>query len=114
MYGAYKDDGTELHICPKGDHSERMDTIRHEAWHFIQDMSDCNLADKGVKPVYPGVSKAHIDRIEKEGLYGQSEVLVEAEAFWAAETMTADKMADLVVDLRDYCRAKATSESPYS
>lgn len=104
-HGAYKTDGTELVLCNRGDMTDeqRMDTIRHEAWHVLQDIGDCSLTD--VSYPLPVLNPAYVHPEMREFAakhYDVSLQPTEAEAFWMAEILDANQINALL-----YQKAKA-------
>jgi hypothetical protein len=103
-YGGYQYDGSTLALCDKGDKADRMDTIRHEAWHVYQDLKDCNLKDDVVvQPVFTAgiVTPQFLDSAAKN--YEKSQVTAEAEAAWAASTFDAEQINILMFTQAKSC-----------
>lgn len=103
FYGGYETTGKELVLCRAGDSRDRLNTVRHEAFHVYQDLQDCDLADEGyVKPVFA------VDLVPTEiktwaaKNYSKPLINAEAEAQWAAEMFTARQINVLL-----YQKAKA-------
>jgi hypothetical protein len=105
LHGAYNDSGHGIHLCAKGSKQERLRTIRHESWHLIQDLRNCNIKDTHdrLKPAFDRVDQSYIDKLTREGQYHPREVKVEAEAFWAQDHLSASDMADRLKALRLKC-----------
>ena len=96
--GAYNTNGSQLVVCNNsGTQEDRLETLRHEAWHVYQDLRDCSLQDTtGVPPVFlAGVVPEDI-KAWVSNSYPAIEVPSEAEAFWAAEVFDADAIAKLL------------------
>lgn len=104
IYGAYFNDGSRLVLCRKGDFEERMDTLRHEAWHLIQDLKDCSLSD--LYPVVPVFDRSMVPQEEREKIrefYPEERLDAEAEAFFVARIMSARQIQEVLVSEMKYC-----------
>jgi hypothetical protein len=103
-YGGYQYNGSVLALCSKGSSAERMDTIRHEAWHVYQDLRDCNLRDNvAAQPVFTAgiVTPEFLNIAAKD--YEKSQVTAEAEAAWAANTFDAEQINILMFTKAKSC-----------
>jgi hypothetical protein len=105
-YGAYAIDGSELILCNKAGttKAERLNTIRHEAAHVLQDIKDCKLKDKTpLMPIFTAgvVPKSYMSAAAKD--YSQKHVSTEAEAFWAADTFEAEHINILIFTQAKSC-----------
>jgi hypothetical protein len=108
-HGAYKLDGSELVLCANKDVSqaEKLDTIRHEAWHVYQDLKDCKLSDvTSLQPVFSTgvVEPDYIAVASKQ--YLPNQVVTEAEAAWAASTFDAEQINILMFNKAKSCGYK--------
>ena len=103
IYGAYFQDGSALVLCSKGDQAERLDTIRHEAWHMLQDFKDCNLPDYGLNLILPSamVPEEVVEAVKQH--YPAEAVSFEAEAFFAAAVFDAQEINELIVRQASEC-----------
>jgi hypothetical protein len=103
-YGGYALDGSELALCSRGNRTERLDTIRHESWHVLQDLKDCSVTDKGMIRVAMGPTATPS---EYKGIaakaYEPKHVPTEAEAIWAADTFSALTIANLIFQQASEC-----------
>lgn len=105
-HGGYNFDGSAFIICANKqvDLAEKLDTIRHEAWHLYQDLRDCSIRDKAVlQPVFTAgvVSPNFISVAAKH--YPNSHVTTEAEAAWAANTFSAEQINILMFSKAKSC-----------
>lgn len=106
-YGAYNYHGDELALCTRGDQGERLNTIRHEAFHLVQDLADCKIKDIGmVQPRFRsgGATSGYKDMAAKH--YAAALVPMEAEAAWAADTFDAYTITVLLAQQADECGIK--------
>lgn len=106
-YGGYRLDGADLSLCSRGDLVERLNTVRHEAWHVYQDLKDCSIADD--VDLVPVFSDSPMPRAYKENvakLYETQYVNTEAEAFWAADTFDANSIGNLIYQRAIECSFK--------
>ena len=107
LYGNYASNGSVMNLCEIGDRVERLDTLRHEAWHLYQDLRDCSLADLTVlSPAFGGFGGAHIFVAQAAKHYQKEHVAFEAEAAWAAYTFNAASIGSLIVQRGTECGAK--------
>ena len=107
LYGNYDTNGSVMNLCEVGDREERLDTLRHEAWHLYQDIRNCSLADlTPLKPAFGsfGPSRAFVAHAAKH--YQGELVPIEAEAAWAAHTFDATAIANLIIQRGRECGAK--------
>ena len=107
LYGNYAANGSVMDLCEVGDREERMDTLRHEAWHVYQDIRDCSLVDlTTLKSAFGsfGPSRAFVAQAAKH--YNKEHVAFEAEAAWAAHTFDATAIANLIIQRGTECGAK--------
>ena len=107
LYGNYATNGSAMNLCEVGDREERMDTLRHEAFHLYQDIRDCSLTDlTPLKPAFGsfGPSRAFVAHAAKH--YQGELVPIEAEAAWAAHTFDATAIANLIIQRGTECGAK--------
>lgn len=106
IYGAYQHKQARMVLCYKGSTEDRLDTLRHEAWHLVQDLQDCDLLDDGLKP-YGQVPKAAIDHFRRvsAGRYKEKDLAIEAEAHAAAETLSAKDITSYIRTLTARCNA---------
>ena len=107
LYGNYTTNGSVMDLCEVGDREERMDTLRHEAWHVYQDIRDCSLVDlTTLKPAFGtfGPSRVFVAQAAKH--YRGELVPIEAEAAWAAHTFNATAIANLIIQRGTECGAK--------
>lgn len=107
LYGRYQLNGSKMSLCSVGDQQERMNTLRHEAWHVYQDLSNCTVKDVAV--LSPAFSKEAIPLLYKEHAskyYDDRVVATEAEAFWAADTFSALTMTNLIYQKASECGFK--------
>ena len=96
--GGYNTNGSQLVVCNNtGTPEQRLETLRHEAWHVYQDLRDCSLQDTTrVPPVFlAGVVPEDIKEWAAES-YAPNQVASEAEAFWASDMFDADTIAKLL------------------
>jgi hypothetical protein len=105
LHGAYNDAGHGIHLCAKGGKQERLKTIRHEAWHLIQDLGNCSIRDTHdrLRPAFDHVDQAYINKLTRAGQYPPNMIRVEAEAFWAMDHLSAADIADRLKALRLKC-----------
>ena len=107
LYGNYASNGSVMNLCKVGDREERLDTLRHEAWHLYQDIRNCSLADlTPLKPAFGsfGPSRAFVAHAAKH--YQGELVPIEAEAAWAAHTFDATSIANLIIQRARECDAR--------
>jgi hypothetical protein len=105
-YGGYELHGRDLQLCSRGNKEERMNTMRHESFHVLQDLKDCDIKDKPIAAVFnaeatPGMYKEHAAKY-----YEDDQVAYEAEAFWAADMFSATTIANLILQKGDECGIK--------
>ena len=96
--GGYNTNGSQLVVCNNtGTQEERLETLRHEAWHVYQDLRDCSLLDTShVAPVFlAGVVPEDVKEWVANS-YPAGRVASEAEAFWASDVFDADAIAKLL------------------
>jgi hypothetical protein len=105
-YGGYEVHGKELALCSRGDKSERLNTVRHEAFHVYQDLKDCNFTDSGLSSAFSGGATPRLYKDFAAKYYEPGEIQVEAEAFWAADTFDALTIATLLVQKGEECGYK--------
>jgi hypothetical protein len=107
LYGRYMIDGSALIACPLGDRDERLGTVRHEAWHFYQDLVDCNIKDtvglktslaKGVVPPLGDNSWAKY--------YSQEQMQSETEARWVELNYNAYTITTMIAAKAQACGFK--------
>ena len=106
IYGAYFHKQARLVLCSKGSTEEKLDTLRHEAWHLVQDLQDCDLLDDGLKP-YGQIPKEAIDHFRRisGGNYEEKDLATEVEAYAAAETLSAKDITSYIRTLIASCNA---------
>ena len=108
LYGNYATNGSAMNLCEVGDREERLDTLRHEAWHLRQDLAtECSLADlTPLQPVFGnfGPGRVFVEMAAKH--YDKEHVAYEAEAAWAAHTFDATAIANLIIQRGRECGAK--------
>jgi hypothetical protein len=103
-YGGYLVTGDELVLCEVGTPQEKLNTVRHEAWHVYQDIRDCKLKDAvALSPVFTQgvVTDEYIAFAAKN--YNPNLVASEAEAFWAAYTLDAEQINVLLYNKAKSC-----------
>jgi hypothetical protein len=106
-YGGYALDGRELVLCSRGDRAERLDTIRHEAWHVLQDLQNCSIKDEGLLQLAMGVKATPSGyKVAAAKAYQPSHVPFEAEAAWAADTFSALTISHLLYQRATECGYK--------
>jgi hypothetical protein len=105
-YGGYNVYGKDFAICNKGDRVDKLDTIRHEAWHVYQDLKDCDIKDGGLVVAFQSASTPRLYKEFAAKHYKPEHVSVEAEAFWAADTFDALTIATLLVQKGEECGYK--------
>lgn len=94
-YGMYLPTDRSLHVCNRGDRSEQLDTLRHEAWHVAQDYADCKLGNNGFSPLarHTEIGKEYWDQTLS---YPQGRRHMEADAYQAAHRLSTRQIADLL------------------
>lgn len=105
MYGAYFHKNRIMVLCSRGDQAERLDTLRHETWHLIQDAKDCDLSDHDMKTlIKPSeIPEEAKDRIRRLRLYPESDVALEAEATAAADELSASELTSILRNIKTAC-----------
>ena len=107
LYGNYASNGSVMDLCELGDRVERMDTLRHEAWHVYQDIRDCSLVDlTTLKPAFGNFGPSRVFVAQAAKHYRGELVPTEAEAAWAAHTFDATAIANLIIQRGVECGAK--------
>ena len=108
LYGNYAANGSVMNLCEIGDREERMDTLRHEAWHVYQDLArDCSLADlTPLRPAFGNFGPSRVFVAQAAKHYRGELVPIEAEAAWAAHTFDATAIANLIIQRGTECGAK--------
>lgn len=104
VYGGYLTDGSALILCSVGDQAERLDTIRHESWHIVQDLKDCSLQDTGLLTAMlpkESIPKQYHQAVTKD--YPSLVWHPEAEAFWAAHNLSAQQINYLLQRMGRQC-----------
>jgi hypothetical protein len=108
-HGGYAYNGSAFVVCANKQVSlqEKLDTVRHEAWHVYQDIRDCNIKDDvAVLPVFSvGVVEPSFIAMASKG-YHPSQVASEAEAAWAARTFDAEQINILLFTKAKSCGYK--------
>lgn len=109
LYGGYILDGSMMFICRRGNESERFDTIRHESWHVLQDLQDCDLKDENNLETVFTITTEDIEEFRNDPLrghlYSEAVMASEAEAFEAAEALTAWQIDQLFEIQIEQCNA---------
>ena len=107
LYGDYLVNGSAMNLCEVGDREERMDTLRHEAFHLYQDIRDCSLSDlTPLKPAFGNFGPSRVFVAQAAKHYDKEQVAYEAEAAWAAHTFNATSIANLISQRGRECGAK--------
>ena len=106
-YGGYRYDGAAFLLCDNapGGQAERLDTIRHEAFHVYADLArDCSITDNDpIQPVFfPGVVPPSFITMASKN-YKPAHVSTEAEAAWAANTFSAEQINILLYNKARSC-----------
>jgi hypothetical protein len=106
-YGGYNYDGSAFLLCKDapGGQAERLDTIRHEAFHVYADLArDCSITDNDpIQPVFfPGVVPPSFITMASKN-YKPAHVSTEAEAAWAANTFSAEQINILLYNKARSC-----------
>ena len=108
-YGAYALNGSAFTLCANKQVTlaEKFDTVRHEAWHVLQDMSDCSIKDDvALQPIFSaGVVEPNFIAMASKD-YRPSQVTSEAEAAWAAHTFDAEQINILLFTKAKSCGYK--------
>ena len=107
LYGNYATNGSVMNLCEVGDREERLDTLRHEAAHVLQDMSDCSIRDNvALKPIFSaGLVEPSFIAMASKG-YHPYQVASEAEAAWMASTFSARQINILLFNKAKSCGYK--------
>jgi hypothetical protein len=105
-YGGYEVHGRSLVLCNRGDQAEKLNTMRHEAFHVYQDLKDCSIRDSGLSPAFSSGATPRFYKEFAAKYYEPGDVQLEAEAFWAADTFSAMTIATLLVQKGEECGYK--------
>lgn len=102
IYGFYHLKKKELHICNLGNQTEQLDTFKHEAWHVLQDYTNCIVGDSKAAPL---LSTSQIAKPfwEHTYLYSSSMKHLEADATQAAYTLSTKQITEFFILVSKVC-----------
>jgi len=107
IHGNYYLNGSLLNLCSKGDRADRLDTMRHESWHVLQDLQDCSITDSTpLRSYFGGRGPTAPFKVAAQKHYPTDRVLMEAEAAWGASTFNAIAIANLIIQKGETCGFK--------